>query len=51
MPQQPQRTKVAVPSNLYTAILAVAMGVVVATAVFVAFMCQTQYGNGIIGMP
>ncbi len=50
MPQS-QRTKVAIPNNAYTAILAVALGVVIATAVFVAFLCQTQYANGIIGMP
>jgi hypothetical protein len=30
-------------SNLYTVILAVAFGVVLATAAFVAYMCYTQY--------
>ncbi len=49
MPQS-QRTKPAVPSNLYTAILAMALGVVIATAAFVAFMCQSQYG-AIFAMP
>ena len=38
------------PSNLYTAILAVAFGVVLATAVYVTFTCYTQYQT-IIGMP
>ena len=47
---QPQRTKVSVPNNLYTAVLAVAMGVVLATAAFVAFTCWTQYGT-LFGMP
>jgi biopolymer transport protein ExbB/TolQ len=51
MPQQPQRTKTAVPNNLYTAILAVALGVVIATVAYVAYWCQTQYQNGIFGMP
>jgi len=41
---------VSAPSNLYTAILAVALGVVVATSAFVAFQCYTQY-NTIFGMP
>jgi hypothetical protein len=42
--------KVAPASNLYTAILAVAFGVVLATAAFVTFQCYTQYGT-IFGMP
>ena len=47
----PQRSaNVSVSSNLYTAILAVALGAVVATAVFVAIQCQGQYGT-IFGMP
>ena len=49
MPQS-RGAKVAVPSNLYTAILAVAFGVVLATAAFVAFKCFTQYQT-IFGMP
>lgn len=32
------------PNNLYTAILALAVGAVVATACFVVFMCHQQYG-------
>jgi hypothetical protein len=48
---QPQRTKVAIPNNIYTAILAVALGLMIATAAYVAFVCQSQYGNGIFGMP
>jgi hypothetical protein len=31
-------------NNLYTAILALAVGAVVATACFVVFMCYQQYG-------
>lgn len=31
-------------SNLYTAILALAVGAVVATAAFVVFMCHHHYG-------
>ena len=43
-PMPPSRgSKVSVPSNLYTAILAVALGVVLATSVFVAVQCFTQY--------
>ena len=41
---QPHGGKVAPPNNLYTAILAMACGVVLATAVYVAFACYTQYG-------
>lgn len=37
--------KVVVPSNLYTVILALAFGVVIATAAFVAYMCYFQYGT------
>ncbi|HNY79013.1 MAG TPA: hypothetical protein PLU87_12775 [Sedimentisphaerales bacterium] len=51
MSPMPQRSaKLSVPSNLYTAILAVALGAVVATAAFVAFQCYSQYGT-IFGMP
>jgi len=42
--------KISPPSNLYTAILAVAFGVVLATASYVAFACQSCYGT-IFGMP
>ena len=35
--------KVSVPDNLYTVILAAALCAVVATAVYVAFQCLTQY--------
>lgn len=35
--------KVSPPSNLYTVILAVAFGVVLATAAYVTFACYTQY--------
>ena len=34
-----------VPNTLYTAILTVALGVVLATAGYVAFTCFTQYGT------
>ena len=48
MPQS--RGAASVPSNLYTAILAVALGVVIASAAFVAFKCYTQYAT-IFGTP
>ncbi len=48
MPQS--RGAASAPNNLYTAILAVALGVVVATSAFVAVQCYTQY-NTIFGMP
>lgn len=35
--------KITAPDNLYTVILAVAFGVVLATAIFVAYQCYTQY--------
>ena len=37
--------KIAAPSNLYTVILVLALGVVIATAAFVAYMCYFQYGT------
>jgi hypothetical protein len=49
MPQS-RGSKASVPSNLYTAILAVALGVVLATSAFVAVQCYSQYGT-IFGMP
>lgn len=49
MPQA-HGAKVSPPSNLYTAILAVAFGVVLATAAYVTFACYTRYGT-IFGMP
>ena len=43
-PVIPARSKkVSVPDNLYTAILAIAMLVVLATAGVVTFLCYTQY--------
>ena len=33
------------PSNLYTIILALALGIVLATAAFVAYKCHFQYGT------
>ncbi len=42
--------KITVSSNLYTVILALALGVVVATAVFVAYKCYFQY-NAIFKIP
>lgn len=51
MSAMPQRSaQIAVPSNLYTAILAVAFGAVLAAAAFVAYQCYSQYGT-IFGMP
>jgi len=40
---QSRGKKVSVPDNLYTAILAVALVAVLATAGFVAYQCYTQY--------
>ena len=37
--------KVSAPDNLYTVILAVALCAVLATAGYVAFLCQAQYGT------
>jgi biopolymer transport protein ExbB/TolQ len=37
--------KTVATSNIYTIILAVAFGLVVATAAYVAYMCYTQYGT------
>lgn len=34
-----------VGSNIYTALLALACGIVLATAGFVAFVCHSQYGT------
>ena len=49
MPQS-RGAKISAPSNLYTVVLAVALGVVLATAAFVTFACYTQYGT-IFSMP
>ncbi len=49
MPQA-RGAKISPPSNLYTAILAVAFGVVLASAAYVTFACYTRYGT-IFGMP
>lgn len=35
--------KINVPDNLYTVILGIACGLVLATAVFVAYMCYVEY--------
>jgi hypothetical protein len=47
---QPRGGKVSPPSNLYTAILAVAVGVILATMAYVTFACYTRYGT-IFGTP
>jgi hypothetical protein len=49
MPQSRGGT-VSPASTLYTAVLAVALGVVIATAAYVTYACYTQYGT-IFGMP
>ncbi len=41
---QAQGKKLKIPDNLYTVILAVACGAVVATAAFVLIECYRQYG-------
>jgi hypothetical protein len=40
---QPRGGKVSPPNNLYTAILAVAFGIVLATAAYVTFACYSRY--------
>ncbi len=47
---QPRGGKISPPSNLYTAILALATGVLLATMAYVTFACYTRYGT-IFGMP
>ncbi len=37
--------KITVGDNLYTVILALSFGLVLVTAVFVAYMCYSQYGT------
>jgi len=49
MPQS-RGGKITAPSNLYTAILAVAVGVLLATTAYVTYACYTRYGT-IFGMP
>ncbi len=41
----PNKQKVAASNNLYTVILALAFGVVAATAAFIAHNCYSQYGT------
>ncbi len=47
---QPRGGKITPPSTNYTAILAVAVGVLLATMAYVTFACYTRYGT-IFGMP
>ncbi len=42
---QKSGSKVSVPDNIYTAILALAFGAVLATAAFVAYICHSQFGT------
>jgi cell division protein FtsL len=42
---QSRSKKITAADNLYTVILAVAFFAVLATAVFVAYQCYTQYGT------
>jgi hypothetical protein len=42
--------KISTPNTIYTAVLAVAFAVVLATAAYVAFKCFAQYGT-IFSMP
>jgi len=45
-PNGPSRGgKVTAPSNIYTAILALALGITLATAALVTFLCYTRYGS------
>ena len=47
---QAQGKKIKAANNIYTAILAVATGTVIAVAVFVLYMCHSQYDT-IFKMP
>lgn len=47
---QPRGGKISPPSTLYTALLAMAFGVVLATAAYVTYACYSRYGT-IFGMP
>jgi hypothetical protein len=47
---QPRGGKIGPPSNLYTVILAVAFGVVLATFAYVTYTCNVQYGT-FFGVP
>ncbi len=47
---QPRGAKLSPPSNLYTAVLAVAVAVVLATVAYVTYACYSQYGT-IFGLP
>jgi hypothetical protein len=49
MPQS-RGGKISPPSNLYTAILAVAVGVLLATTVYVTYACYSRYET-FFGMP
>ena len=43
-PNGPSRgKKVSLPSNIYTAILALALIAVLASAAYIAYMCHSQY--------
>lgn len=47
---QPRGGKIAPPSNEYTAILVIAVGVMLATIAYVAWACYGRYET-IFGMP
>jgi len=47
---QPRGGKVSPPNNLYTAVLAVSVAVLLAATVYVTFVCYTRYG-AIFPMP
>lgn len=42
--------KITIPNSLYTVVLAVALGLVLATSAFVVFKCYSQYQT-IFGTP
>ena len=48
--RQKRGEKRVAPNNLYTAILALTFGIVLATTAFVAYMCYFQY-NTIFNIP
>jgi hypothetical protein len=47
---QTRGNKITIPENLYTVIVAAACGAVLATAIFVAYQCYSQYGT-LFGIP
>jgi len=49
-PMNQSGKKIAIPNNIYTALLAASFGSLLATICFVAYKCFTQYGT-LINIP